>query len=116
VPFRLGDRKAQRDDVEERRITGFDTPPAKMVTDREAQLVAPIGSGRPAISGASVRPSALVTAVVSGDSARRPARKARSRRRPPGAGMGVEHVGAEPAVRPRHALAVTLAASRSRVM
>src|SRR5215472_6245129 len=40
MPLRLGNGKAQRHDVEERRIAGRDTPAAKVVADGEAQFVA----------------------------------------------------------------------------
>jgi hypothetical protein len=81
-----------------------------VVADGEAQLVAPDRQRPPPISGWSVRPSAFVIAAVNtnerfagelvkldGDADRRTA------------GMGIEHMGAEPAVDLRHALARHLA-------
>ena len=39
VSLRIGNRKMQRDDVEEWRIAGLDAATAEVVADREAQLV-----------------------------------------------------------------------------
>src|SRR5215216_3914845 len=110
MPLRLGDGKAQRHDVEEGRIAARDTPAAKVVADGEAQLVAP-DRQRPAgdqwLVGAAVgiRYSRLnIMSFFSGELVeldRHADRRA--------AGMGVEHVGAEPAVDRRHALARHLA-------
>src|ERR1700760_1921844 len=41
MPLRLGNGKAQRHDIEERRIAAFDTPAAKVVAHGKAQFVAP---------------------------------------------------------------------------
>ena len=40
MPFRLGNGKAQRHDIKERRIAAVNTPTAIVVTKGEAQLVA----------------------------------------------------------------------------
>ena len=45
MPFRLGNGKAQRHDIEERRVAGFDTPAAKVVAHGEAQFIAPDRQG-----------------------------------------------------------------------
>src|SRR5581483_10570348 len=106
MPLRLGDGKAQRHDVEKRRVANRDTPAAKVVADGKAQLVAP-DRQRPAadqwLVGAAVgvRYSRLnimgffASELVELD--RHADRRA--------AGMGIEHMGAEPAVDRRHALA-----------
>src|SRR5580704_10013525 len=41
MPFRLGNGKAQRHDIEEGRIAAVDTPAAKVVAHGKAQFVAP---------------------------------------------------------------------------
>src|SRR6266545_4860124 len=99
MPLRLGDGKAQRHDIEEGRIAARDTPAAKVVADGEAQFVAPDRQGPAADQGlvgaaVGVRYSRLnimgffsrKLVELDGDADGRTA------------GVGVEHVGAEPAV------------------
>src|SRR6185369_7009905 len=110
MPLRLGDGKAQRHDVEEGRIAYRDTPAAKVVADGEPQFVTP-DRQRPTAdqwlvgAAVSIRYSRLnimsffagELVELDGDTDRR------------AAGMGVEHMGAEPAIDRRHALARHLA-------
>src|ERR1700722_7376101 len=110
MPFRLGNGKAQRDDIEEGRIAALDTPAAKVVAHGKAQFVAPDRQGTPAdqrLVGAAIgiRYSRFLTmggfarelVELDGDADSRTA------------GMGIQDVGAEPAVHRRHALAGHLA-------
>ena len=106
MPLRLRNGKAQRHDVEERRIAALDTPAAKMVADGEAQFVAPDRQGPAAdqrLIGAAVgvRYSRLnIMGFFTGELVELD-RDADGRT----AGMGIEHMGAEPAVDVGHALA-----------
>src|SRR5436190_11336017 len=106
MPLRLGDGKAQRHDIEEGRIANRDTPAAKVVADGEAQFVAP-DRQRPAadqwLVGAAVgiRYSRLNIMSFFADELVELDGDADGRT----AGMGVENMGAEPAIDGRHALA-----------
>ena len=108
MPLRLGDGKAQRHDIEEGRIAAVDTPAAKMVAHGEAQFVAPDrqADGRRS-SGWSVRPSAFVISRSNIMAHFRRRARAGSTATPTAGrpAWRVEHVGAEPAVHARHALA-----------
>ena len=56
----VGDGEADRDEVEERRVGGLHAAAAKIVPDMEQQFEAADPRWLALISGASVRPSALV--------------------------------------------------------
>src|SRR5258708_1994369 len=110
MPLRLGNGKPQRHDIEKRRIAALDTPAAKVVAYGEAQFIAADGQW-------SVDDQRLVGAAVGirysrfntmGLFARELVQldgNADSRT----AGMGIQHVRAEPAVHQRHALSCHLA-------
>src|SRR5215468_2391629 len=105
MPLRLRDGKAQRHDIEERRIAGRNTPAAKVVADGEAQFVAsdrqrPAADQRLVGAAVGIRYSRLyIVGLFAGELVELD-RDANRR----SAGMGIEHMGAEPAADLGHPL------------
>src|SRR5258708_103654 len=110
MPLRLGNGKAQRHDIEKRWIAALDTPAAKVVAQRKTQFIAADGQwsvGDQRLVGAAVgiRYSRFNTMSLFARELVQLNGNPDSRT----AGMGIQHMGAEPAVDGRHALACHLA-------